>query len=317
MARSPLILLCDHRGEGLSEALQALTTLGYRVNLTESLRQSVLCVEHEVPDVAILDPLARGGVVEIEQLGRGTGEGEVMPLLLVADPGAPMPAILASRNLGTVPWDLIYRSAPFEEYLLRIERLRALAEGLKEMEEVRFLASHDDRTELLRPRPFQERLLEHFSAAGRHRFDLALVLIDLDGFGRVNKDFDHTVGDQVIARVGAVIRNHLRAEDVGARLGGDEFAVLLPYTRKIATARVVSRMREDIHALSGPVEGREGELVVSASLGFETYDGTDLETVESLRIHAELALKSAKDFGGNHALYFRNLPSVDSGRSAK
>ena len=80
-----------------------------------------------------------------------------------------------------------------------------------------------------------------------------LVILDLDDFGRINKEFDHTVGDLVISRVGDVIKHSLRAEDIGGRLGGDEFAVLLPYTDQVDAAKVVSRLRRSIEALSGHI----------------------------------------------------------------
>jgi diguanylate cyclase (GGDEF)-like protein len=124
------------------------------------------------------------------------------------------------------------------------------------MSELRHRASHDDRTDLLRPQAFQARLVEHFSAAQRHKLELALVLLDMDKFGAVNKRHDHTVGDLLIARVGEVIRRNLRTEDVAGRLGGDEFAVLLPYTGKINAARVVNRLRVEIAKLSGSSRAR-------------------------------------------------------------
>ena len=81
------------------------------------------------------------------------------------------------------------------------------------------------------------------------------MLIDLDRFGEVNKRFDHTVGDELIARSGSVIRMILRTEDVGARLGGDEFAIVLPYTERVDAARVVTRLAARLRALSGPPHG--------------------------------------------------------------
>jgi diguanylate cyclase (GGDEF)-like protein len=194
---------------------------------------------------------------------------------------------------------------------MRIERLQRQKSGLVELDEMRYQAAHDDRTKLLRPHTFQARLREHFSAAQRHRLDLALLLVDLDDFGRVNKDFDHTVGDRVIARVGAVIRDTLRAEDVGGRLGGDEFAVVLPYTRKVDAARVVNRIRDQIRGLSGTIPDAPTSLCVSASLGFETYDGTDVDSVEGLRRHAEVALRQAKSAGGDRGLYYRSLGDTE------
>ncbi len=129
----------------------------------------------------------------------------------------------------------------------------------------------------------------------------------------------------MITRVGAVVRSTMRAEDVGGRLGGDEFAVVLPYTRRIDAARVVGRLCEEIRSLSGSFEDWGSRLEVTASLGFETYDGTDLESVETLRRHAEVALKRAKLMGGDRVLYVRSLegseggsppPTADAERSA-
>src|SRR5207249_8943021 len=121
-----------------------------------------------------------------------------------------------------------------------------------------------------------------------------LVLADLDDFGRINKDYDHTVGDRVITRVGAAIRVLLRTEDIAGRLGGDEFAVLLPYTGVIDAAHVVRRLRDGIRSLSGRIPDVPAGIQVHASLGFETFDGADLQSLEVLRQHAEIALRDAK-----------------------
>lgn len=316
MGPHPLLLLvCDHRGEGLADRLKPLASVGFRLDETESVAATRERLSRGLPGLVVLDPLARGGVVELEDLSQVLSNRGV-PVLLVADPAEPVLAVLAARSLGDGPWDLIYRNAPLEEYLLRIERLRRQAEGLSELDEMRFQAVHDDRTELLRPVPFLKRLREHFSASQRHRLDLALVLLDLDRFGRVNKEFDHTIGDCVIDRVGTCIRETLREEDVGGRLGGDEFAIVLPYTRRVDAARVVHRLRDQIRAITGPMDGSGRIVSVSASIGFETADGTDLESVEALRRHAELALKGAKEMGGNRAVYYRSLPGATNARPA-
>jgi diguanylate cyclase (GGDEF)-like protein len=136
---------------------------------------------------------------------------------------------------------------------------------------------------------------------------MALVIIDLDGFGRVNKDYDHTVGDRVIERVGAAIRTALRAEDVAGRLGGDEFGAILPYTGRIDAAHAVRRLRDEIRNQAGLAEGLPPGSTVRASLGFETFDGGDLRSCAELRAHAESALRAAKQRGGDRGVYFRSL----------
>jgi diguanylate cyclase (GGDEF)-like protein len=190
---------------------------------------------------------------------------------------------------------------------MRIERVLTQCAHQMEIAELRHRALHDDGTGLLRPTAFQQRLGEHFGAAERHHLDLALVLVDLDHFGSFNKRFDHTVGDRILARVSEAIRASLRAEDVAGRIGGDEFAVLLPYTKKVEAAHVARRLLEKIREASGTYPGADVEVDVSASLGFETFDGGDLESLESLRAHAEIALRAAKRSGGDRGVYYRTL----------
>jgi len=313
MTQVPFILACDHRAEGLWERIQPLAAMGMRLELTRTLAQTRELLAARRPDVLLIDPLARGGVTELQQIEQVSGQGP-LALLLVADSEDPGPTLAVTQSLRLSTWDLIYRDAPLEEYAMRVERLRTQMDRLSELAEVRYRATHDDHTELLRPRAFQSRLREHFSAAHRHHFDMALVLLDLDDFGRVNKEHDHTVGDRVIARVGEVIRDCLRTEDVGGRLGGDEFAIAIPYTSRIDAARVVNRLRDQIHALTGKIEGAPLDVRVSASIGFETFDGLDLDSVEELRRHAELALRQAKSEGGNRGVFFRSVtPDQDSG----
>lgn len=302
-----IVLLCDHRGGGLDRLRAPLEGAGYVVRPSRSLRETREQVRLERPDLFLVDPLAEGGSVEIEELERLRGEARPIPVLLVADPADPEGAVRATRALAPRLWDLVHRDAPQEEFRVRVERLLLAARDSAELDELRHRAAHDDRTELLRPRAFQQRLGEHFSAAQRHEFELALVLVDLDDFGRINKDFDHTVGDLVIARVGEAIRRSLRAEDVAGRLGGDEFAVLLPYTGPVEAAHAVRRLCERLRALSGPVSGFEAEVPVRASLGFETYYRGRPDSVASLRKHAERALREAKVAGGDRGIYYRSL----------
>ena len=269
-----------------------------------NLRETLAALSSSVPALVVLDPLVPGGATELGELARL----EPAPaLLLVVGPGETALGLerLASAALG--PGDVIRRDAPPAEFGLRIERLLAQVELERELVDLRHRALHDDRTDLLRPQAFEQRLGEHFSAAERHRLPMALVILDLDHFGAMNKRRDHVFGDLVITRVGGAIRSTLRTEDVAGRLGGDEFAVILPYTRPLDAARVVRRLRDGIHELTGELIGSSSELVISASLGFETFDGSDLASVVELRAHAEVALREAKNRGGNRAVYHKSL----------
>ncbi|MEM6674440.1 MAG: GGDEF domain-containing protein [Planctomycetota bacterium] len=317
MTRPKRLLLADHGSLGLHDRLRPLEALGIEVLVTQSPESTREALRAGACDLLVVD--ANGGAGSpgaLDVVGRGPRD-EATPVLLFSDPDDPIPAIVAGRAMRGGPWDLVRRDAAPEEILLRAERLCEQAATVAELERARYQASHDDRTGLLRPGPFDLRLREHFSAAQRHRLELALVLVDLDAFGAVNKQYDHTVGDEIIARAGSVIRMSLRAEDVGGRLGGDEFALVLPYTQRVDAARVVTRLAGRFRALSGPPPrpyGRSGHddepapvIQVTASLGFETFDGSDLASVEDLRRRAERALHTAKTRGGDQGVYFRSM----------
>jgi diguanylate cyclase (GGDEF)-like protein len=309
---SSLILLCDHRGLGIDRRAPELAARGWRVAVTHSPRRTLERIDVNEPTLILLDPMTTGGSAELLAVDAARAGDPPIPLLLVADPEKGLEALAAARHLRAGAWDVVRRDAGIEELHLRIERLEGFGRLFAEMGELRHRASHDDRTDLLRPKAFQQRLTEHFSAAGRHTFPLALVLLDLDGFGAINKRFDHTVGDLLISQVGEAIRRTLRKEDVAGRIGGDEFAVVLPYTRKVDATRVVKRLRDEIRRLSGRPPGAKEELAISASLGFETFDGSDLESVHALRRNAERALREAKRAGGDRGVYFRSLRADDA-----
>lgn len=303
MAATPTVLLCDHRGSGLARRLAGLERGGWRVEATDSVRRSLERLAGPPPDALVLDPLIEGGAVEVEALDRAGG-GQI-PLLLLADPARVAEALAVLARSPERVADLAHRDADAVEVGARLDRLAGACASRRELAELRHRALYDDRTELLRPEAFQRRLVEHWSAAERHGHELALVIADLDRFGQFNKTYDHTVGDRVLVRVSEAIRSALRTEDVAGRLGGDEFGCVLPYTKKVDAARVVHRLRERIRAVSGKIGG--ADLVISASLGFETFDGRDIESVDVLRSHAESALREAKRRGGDRALYYRLL----------
>jgi len=269
----------------------------------QARRGSVVVVFQDVPvGSRKRDPVTKL-VADIEAR-RSCEEATGLLVVLPADDSSSF-AVLADRVDG--PWDVIRRDASVEEWRLRTQRLTSQLDALTELEDLRFRATHDDLTGLLRPAEFGQRLEECFSAAQRQGHDLSLVLIDLDRFGAINKEFDHVTGDQVIERVAQAIRGQLRAEDIAGRLGGDEFAVALPFTGLEEAARVVERLRHSIQTVTFPADQSAGPATVTGSLGFETFPGTQLSSVEGLRGHAELALRAAKCGGGDRGVCYRLL----------
>src|SRR5437899_9652357 len=102
-------------------------------------------------------------------------------------------------------------------------------------------ALHDPLTDLANRTLFFDRLRQSIYNARRESTQLALVIMDLDGFKAVNDTYGHAVGDEVLRRLPKRLRAGMRATDTVARLGGDEFAWILPHVNGRAAAQRMVR----------------------------------------------------------------------------
>ena len=304
------ILVCDHRDDGLTEAFGPLQDGLYSLEFTGHLRQSLQALNGRLPDLIVLDPLSGEGETELAVLDRHRGLPIPVPLLVVGDPARPHRGADLSRQLRT-PWDFTLRDFDLDYVRVRIQQLLSVRRQMDELQEVTRQAITDDVTGLLRHNAFMEELEREFGRSRRYGRPLALVILDLDAFGLVNKEFDLTTGNLVLRRVGELLLSR-RAADRPGRLGGDEFGLLLPETSRVAAAKVVQGLAKGIRDLSDPVPGFDRPLQITASVGFETFDGSDLESPEVLPRNAEAAMKQSKLAGGNRGTYFRSLDDPEA-----
>jgi len=136
-------------------------------------------------------------------------------------------------------------------------------------------------------RALHERLAEEIARHTRHRRQFALVLIDLDRFKEVNDRFGHLEGDRVLAHVGTVLSEAVRADDLVFRQGGDEFAILAPETNAEEAEEIAARVRLQLH------ERGDGVRSVEARTGFATFPA-DGRTADELLSYADVQLFGAK-----------------------
>jgi diguanylate cyclase (GGDEF)-like protein len=115
-------------------------------------------------------------------------------------------------------------------------------------------ASTDALTGLYNHRTFHERLRQELLRASAEHDTVALVMIDLDDFKKVNDVYGHAIGDALLVQVADVLRSSVRAGDVVCRVGGEEFAIVLP------AGNVASAV-----ALAERLAGRLGELEVEGA----------------------------------------------------
>ena len=143
--------------------------------------------------------------------------------------------------------------------------LLALALGRQRLE-LESLARTDALTGLSNRREFMAQLERESHRQVRSGQVLSLVLFDVDHFKRINDSWGHPVGDQVLARIGALLRQHTREQvDTAARYGGEEFVLLLPDTDLAGALRVAEKLSECLRA--EPFEAQDQRFAVTLSVG--------------------------------------------------
>ncbi|MBL8581066.1 MAG: EAL domain-containing protein [Rhizobiaceae bacterium] len=199
-------------------------------------------------------------------------------------------------TIGLIVLVALFIFRPMSEMIVR--RTHQLVDARNSMA---FIAVHDGLTGLYN-RTF---LTDHFDAliqgAKRRRERLAVVQLDLDRFKQINDSLGHGAGDYVLVATAQRMRDACRASDLCVRLGGDEFVIIL---NGVGTT-------EDINMVVRRILGRINEPVVyqttvihpGASAGIAVYP-VDAENAADLMVHADLALYSAKKYGGGAFSFF-------------
>jgi diguanylate cyclase (GGDEF)-like protein len=183
------------------------------------------------------------------------------------------------------------------------ERLRTeasdreqLMEQLRKQEEhLRFMAQHDPLTGLPNRISMQQRLALALELAKRNRKKVAVMMVDLDEFKRVNDTRGHLAGDQALVQLAARLRTSVRGSDTVARYGGDEFVILAGELDRAEDAEMVAEKVADM--VSVPVALAGGPASIGCSIGISVYpdDAEDAEALIALADKAMYASKSLTD----------------------
>jgi diguanylate cyclase (GGDEF)-like protein/PAS domain S-box-containing protein len=165
-----------------------------------------------------------------------------------------------------------------------------------------YLAQHDALTDLPNRMLLNEQLTETMALARRHERKLAVLLIDLDRFKRVNDSLGYAMGDRVLKSVATRLQTCVRASDTVSRQGGDEFVVVLTELNQLESAAVSAE--RILAALRAPFRIDHTDLHLSASIGIVTYpdDGANLDM---LMRNANFAMSHAKNSGRDNHQFFQ------------
>jgi len=196
----------------------------------------------------------------------------------------------------------LVRSAPFDpddrQFLEVIAAQVSLAlSRIKFIATLQTLSVTDALTGVPNRRYWDLRLAEEIARAQRYRYPLAVLMVDIDHFKRVNDTYGHQVGDVALQQVASRLRSNLRRTDVLARYGGEEFGVLAPQTSLEAAKVLAERLR---HAIASEPIWVNSDLSIplTISVGVAVFPEHG-QNESDLVAAADAALYRAKEEGRN------------------
>ncbi|MEX2414747.1 MAG: sensor domain-containing diguanylate cyclase [Paenibacillaceae bacterium] len=135
-------------------------------------------------------------------------------------------------------------------------------------------------------------LYEQIQLLHKKEYNGSLIVLDIDDFKKVNDNYGHQVGDEILIKVSSIITQCIRDTDIAARWGGEEFAVYLPQMTRENAFKVTDRIREHIFEETSPT--------VTISCGIASWNCDDDQIgVDHLFHKADIALYQAKKAGKN------------------
>ena len=201
-----------------------------------------------------------------------------------------------------------------DEFNLLSQTMYSMAKRLEE------LVYNDPLTGLYNRQLLDIRLSEELARSRRHSRPLAMLLVDIDHFKKVNDTFGHLVGDDMLVAVTSLIAKHIREVDCLARYGGEEFIILAPdMTANNARQQLAERIRSAVanERFITSAGGHDIELTISVGLAIYPTDARD---ERELLAAADQALYAAKSSGRNQVRTFSDqraaLPISDTALSS-
>jgi diguanylate cyclase (GGDEF)-like protein len=167
----------------------------------------------------------------------------------------------------------------------------------------------DPLTNLFNRRAIKEKTAELSTRASRRGKSAAFMMLDLDGFKKINDLYGHDSGDQLLREVADRMRDTVPPSSVLARLGGDEFGICMVFEPEFP--ETVDRVAEDlIEALARPVTIGDIDHSITASIGIARPE-MDCDSIDMLIRRADIALYAAKKSGRNGFCWFENGMEVE------
>jgi len=160
------------------------------------------------------------------------------------------------------------------------------------------LASRDQLTSLYNRRYFYDVSKEILSISKREKYDISLLMIDIDKFKNFNDRYGHANGDRVLQVLALLLVDKTRDSDIVARVGGEEFVVLLPNTSESSAVKLAEKLRKFTEQQVIKIDNKR-DTSCTISIGVSSVNMEEERVIEPAQIRADKALYRAKNSGRN------------------
>ena len=209
-----------------------------------------------------------------------------------------VPLIFFGEKLGVLVLDSARKNAFDHDDQQPLESVAdicaAAMQNASYFDRMRQLAYVDGLTGIHNRRFFEMRIVEELERAARFQGRMSVIMVDIDNFKRLNDEFGHLLGDEVLRSVSTIMKQQLRKMDLVCRYGGEEFAIVVPETSGENALRVAEKLRRQIESHYFP--GVPRPVTISAGVAdYPTHGITRDEVVAA----ADAAMYVAKQEGRN------------------
>ncbi len=171
-------------------------------------------------------------------------------------------------------------------FVLSLE-LHQAKEALEKLAKTDFLTGLNNRS------AFTELASQQIKYCQRHDFPVALILLDLDFFKKINDNYGHAAGDQALKELAKIMTSSVRTSDICGRIGGEEFAILLPNASQNDAVKVAEKIRKNIEHTT--IHYQHKQFTMTTSIGVTSIKNS----LEKMLDSADKALYQAKQNGRN------------------
>lgn len=252
--------------------------------------------------------------LQAEYIGVETGELHLRPAVMSAECQSIMAIPLHSRSRlvgALVLGKNTERGFSMDDgrFLESVGRILAIAvENATLFRQTQALSMSDDLTGLANRRFLNHRLQVEVARVGSTKEPLCLAILDLDFFKRINDQYGHPAGDEVLRLFAKRVQQEIRSTDLFCRLGGEEFALIATNSTLTATAVILERICRCI--ANTPFELSDGQQVsITVSAGIAHLQ-PGIETSEALACAADQALYNAKADGRNRVMTYARKAAI-------